>query len=774
MSATGPEQGARALVGSALCVLATWASLLALGGLVTGLRWFVVACVAVLVVAGTTAFVRALTHRWWVPSLVGAVVAAVGLVLRYGSPPGRPQFLPDLEAVGRAWTTLQQGVVVVNESFVPMPDVRPGEMLLVLGAVAVVLLVDAAVLALRVPAVAGLPLLALWVPAVVLGFPAGAAPAFWGAAAYLALLAYGAAPLHARAGRARRVLTAVVAGALLAGGSLVAGPPLRDAPGWASIELPTFGDTPAGPLELSDDLDLRESLGRRSGQVVLTYRVEALATELDEDPAAAPAPDEDATDPAPSGIADAGGATPPPDGPAVDARLVGPLRSFTLATFDGRSWERTEAEQVDDWAAPTLLSSDPGLRGLLPDRAAGTLAQVDVEVGALSERRLPIATFPRTVEVNGAWGYDARRDEVVGRRATAPGTTYSMVVQVPSLTADDLRGARVGVPDDAELYTAVPDTEHGADVAALAAEVTADASGPYEQALDLQTWLRSTANFTYDTRVPPARTQDAVWDFLEDRRGYCVQFATAMAMMARTLDIPSRVGVGFLPGERRPDGTYAVTGRLAHAWPELFFEGQGWVRFEPTPASQTGPPPVWANPFSAAPSAEPTPGPDEAAVPETVPTSAPDAPGTSVTPEDESSGSWVPLLVVVLLVAAAAAATGVVVLRRRRRTAASAEHAWLLLRRDLARVDVRWSDATSPRGALREVQRALVARGGRELDGAPLEAFERLVRAVEQARYAPAPAPVDPADVDAWWVAVRGGVREALTDDTVRQPAPVA
>ncbi|WP_432458096.1 transglutaminaseTgpA domain-containing protein [Cellulomonas iranensis] len=776
-----PEQGARAWLGAALGVLATWAALLALSGLIVGTRWLVVAGVAVLVVGATTALTRALTRRWWVPTLAGAAVAVVGLVLRYGAPPGRPQFLPDLDALRRAWATAQQGVAVVNDSFVPMPDVRPGEMLVVVGAVAVLLLVDAAVLALRVPALAGAPLLALWVPAVVLGFPAGATAVFWTATAYLALLAYGAAPLHVHAGRARRAVVAAVTAAALAGLTVVAGPPLMDAPGWASVSLPTFGSGAVGPLELSDDLDLRDSLGQRSGQVVLTYRVvdptagpDAAADDpgADDDAAGAPGPedaDDDATGPpVPEDAGDDAAAA-----PAVDARLVGPLRAFTLATFDGRLWERTDSDRLTDWDPALLLSSDPALRGVPPSPEAGTLAQVDVSVGALRERRLPLSTFARTLTVEGAWAYDQQRDEVVGERATREGLTYAMQVQVPSLSAADLRGAEVGVPEDAELYTAVPATQHRDDIAALAAELTADAQGPYEQALALQTWLRSIANFTYDTRVPPARSSDAVWDFLEDRRGYCVQFATAMAIMARTLDIPSRVGVGFLPGERNRDGEYVVTGRLAHAWPELYFDGQGWVRFEPTPASQTGPPPVWADPFAATTATDQVPEDDLDAVepgaaPSAAPTAQPSTPPSSV---DDASTPWVPVAVgtavgTVLLLGAGAL---VLVARRRRASAASPEHAWTLLRRELARADLRWSDSDSPRAAVRRVRTTLEERTGVPLAGAPLAALEHLATAVEQARYAPTPAPVRPGELDAWRLAVRAGVDEAVASSTARR-----
>src|SRR5690606_22468525 len=82
--------------------------------------------------------------------------------------------------------------------------------------------------------------------------------------------------------------------------------------------------------------------------------------------------------------------------------------------------------------------------------------------------------------------------------------------------------------------------------------------------------------------------------FLDTRQGYCVQFATAMVMMARTEGIPARMAVGFLPGDPQPDGTRAVVASDAHTWPELWIDGMGWTRFEPTPGVRSEAPPAYA------------------------------------------------------------------------------------------------------------------------------------------------------------------------------------
>ncbi len=119
----------------------------------------------------------------------------------------------------------------------------------------------------------------------------------------------------------------------------------------------------------------------------------------------------------------------------------------------------------------------------------------------------------------------------------------------------------------------------------------AGAESRYDQALALQQWFRNGGRFTYSLDAPDTSDRDAVEAFLEDRRGYCVQFASTMALMARALGIPARVAIGFLPGEQVQPNRWQIRANDAHAWPELYFEGVGWVRFEPTPATRTGRPP---------------------------------------------------------------------------------------------------------------------------------------------------------------------------------------
>ena len=751
-------RGGRAALATGLVAVGTCASTLAISNLLSGSSsrgtiWF-----AVLLLAGVVAGVRALTRTWFVPSLVGLLVALVGVVLRYGAPPGRLQLVPDLDAWERTRAVWGDGLDLINVSVVPMDVSRPVELVLLAGALLVFLVADLLAVALGRAGWAGLAYLAMWIPSISLGFGTGGWALIWTGTAYLLLLAVTAAPQAAGRERGRLASAAVWSSAAVVVGALVLGPLLAAMPGWSAVRLPSFGSGTAGPVQLSDQLDLRHSLGQRTGQTVYTYSVSAIET-----------PEEDPL-PSPSATA---------RGPVVSAGNLGPLRAFTLTEFDGRQWTPTAPTSTGDVTPGVLLASDPSIAGQAPSADRGTLAQVDVKVGALDETRLPIGIFPRAVDVPGNWQYDGLRDEVFGSRGTSQGMQYSMVVEMPNLTSAELENASTPPPADAagSGVLDVPQTSHTDDIAALAAEVTEGATTPYKQAMALQTYFRSAANFTYDARVAPAQSDDAVWDFLQDTHGYCVQFATSMTIMARTLGIPARVGIGFLPGSSDGDDSFVVTGKQAHAWPELYFGPDlGWVRFEPTPAVQSGAPPVWSDPFRAALAG---PGPDQ------IPTAAATEPGSAATqepgtstntPGTVSSTSWVPVAVTVIVVVLLAGIAGFVALahRRRRRVDLTPEAAWARLRRGLGSRGVRWTDATTPRAAVPLIQEQLLAQTGSTLEGVGEQSLASLSRVVEQDRYAPVAPEVEPATLEGWVRDITDAVGTLVSDRPRRDASPTA
>ncbi|MCL1873441.1 MAG: transglutaminase-like domain-containing protein [Clostridiales bacterium] len=115
----------------------------------------------------------------------------------------------------------------------------------------------------------------------------------------------------------------------------------------------------------------------------------------------------------------------------------------------------------------------------------------------------------------------------------------------------------------------------------LTKEITADASTQYEEALLLEKWLKENCAYTLTPAELP-EDKDPVWHFLETREGYCKYYATAMAMMARTIGIPSRYITGYALRPLNGLDIYEATEATSHAWVELHFPGVGWLSFDPT------------------------------------------------------------------------------------------------------------------------------------------------------------------------------------------------
>jgi transglutaminase-like putative cysteine protease len=168
------------------------------------------------------------------------------------------------------------------------------------------------------------------------------------------------------------------------------------------------------------------------------------------------------------------------------------------------------------------------------------------------------------------------------------GEGYELEIALSRATQAELGTAgRDYPPEVSELYldtTGITDR-----VAELARDVVeaAGAEDDYERAEALAAYLRLDESFTYATRAEmPGNGQDFVDFFLfdprADRTGYCEYYASAMALMARSVGLPARVAVGFAPGEPLDEGTYLYRESNAHAWVEIYFPGYGWQIFEAT------------------------------------------------------------------------------------------------------------------------------------------------------------------------------------------------
>ncbi|MDO5743026.1 MAG: transglutaminase domain-containing protein, partial [Micrococcaceae bacterium] len=181
----------------------------------------------------------------------------------------------------------------------------------------------------------------------------------------------------------------------------------------------------------------------------------------------------------------------------------------------------------------------------------------------------------------------------------------------PEITSATLKDLSARLPSGYftqvdEQYLALPEDTPASLARATEDAVSTAGDDPYEQAVAIQDYLRSTM-FTYSEKTPVEDGYDGsgmqvIDAFLKEKAGYCVHFASTMALMARELEIPSRLVTGYAPGT--PTGVeitgqegsklkeFTVSARNAHAWPELYFPAVGWVGFEPTPGR--GVPPAYA------------------------------------------------------------------------------------------------------------------------------------------------------------------------------------
>jgi transglutaminase-like putative cysteine protease len=252
---------------------------------------------------------------------------------------------------------------------------------------------------------------------------------------------------------------------------------------------------------------------------------------------------------------------------SVQADFESYWRLSALPRFDGTTWGLPERS----------LSRVDGELSSARDGAA-ELRQT-ITISALGEKFVPTAADPVAASPQGGLRWNSDSSTLLKTDGDlAPGDTFEIVSASPRFDVDALAAASSTDPGD-PIYLELPDG-FPSSVGDLARDVTAGASSPFVAARTLQDWFRS--EFDYSLQVQAGHNNNAIEGFLRDRVGYCEQFAGTYAAMMRALGIPARVAVGFTPGNF--DGTsYSVLGKNAHAWPEVWFDGLGWVAFEPTP-----------------------------------------------------------------------------------------------------------------------------------------------------------------------------------------------
>ncbi|MDD1478341.1 transglutaminase TgpA family protein [Arthrobacter sp. H16F315] len=634
---------------------------LSLNGVLRGWAWFSPVLSTVFAVAFTMAGLR--TLRWRSAVVTAGSLAALVLVLTFTF--FRAQsiagFIPSDTTVTQLGRYVRRASETVLSESAPVAP-NAGIVLVVCAALGLmVILVDALAYPLRLPATSGLGILAiLIVPAMIKPQSVGALGFAAAAAGYLMILGCshwftpdprtGADTVRSSGQLRRGSLTAAVALTVTLLAQVVI-------PGFDQGTFPQGSRlNPFGPASgLNPMISLGNSLRSPAGDGRITFATNASSTPY--------------------------------------------LRSVTVDSFDGDNW-------TPDDRAETRRLGTGRIESGLESAAAEVRVVTAVNTGQFTSPYLPAPYAPEAVNgLTGRWSWDPATLSIKGVDTNSRDQQYVVLSAAPQLTPDLLAqsgGPVLGIPEEFTREPAnVPEI-----VRTTADAVTAGNNTAYARAIAIQRYLRS-AEFTYSLQSPVQGGYDGnglsvLADFLTQKSGYCIHFASAMAVMARLEGIPSRIAVGYAPG--RPTGAtvsiggqgalpeYEVDARDAHAWPELYFQGLGWVPFEPTPSR--GVVPAYARESSAPggastnenndgliPSSNPSTSPVPTVAPLPLPDAAAGAGAASVlVPALYGTGA---LLVLVLLLASPQLARGAV--RRRRLNGsgggtAAALQAWAELR----------------------------------------------------------------------------------------------
>ncbi|MEV0664191.1 DUF3488 and DUF4129 domain-containing transglutaminase family protein [Actinomadura luteofluorescens] len=638
--------------------LATLAGSLGLYPLFEKGGWFWAGFGAVLAVSGGGLLARRLRMPAPVGLLFGLAALLLYLNLVFAGDEAWLGVVPSPESLRHLGELADEGWRAANRYAAPVPLVPGISMLAAAGIGLVAVLVDLLAVRLRRAAPAGLPLLAMYsVPAAIREDGVGWLAFGVGAFAFLALLM---ADAREQVGGWGRTVTT------------------RRRP----REVPLAGSQPppGDPADRPDSSALASS-GRRiaAGTVAVAVLLPAAVPGLH-----------------PRGVFGVGGGsgrgtqtvtTPDPlvslkreltrldDSTVLTYRSDAPespgyLRLYALDRFDGDRWTYSplKSSAKDRLSGDRALPAPPGLTAA-PSREVTTEVRVRPEVRNMTF--LPVPYAPAKVSIKGDWRVHGPSLMIYSLRDSAGGRSYTVRSLLPQPTAGQLAAAGPYPPEVVAHYTAVPKNVPP-QVRKLAADVTAGSATAYTQAVRLQRWFTMSGGFTYDLTAPaPQHGSDLVDFLLHSKRGYCEQFAAAMALMARILGIPSRVAMGYTPGSEEKPGEWVVRSRDAHAWPELYFEGSGWVRFEPTPSGAAGQGTALAPAYSqpevstgGGPEDEATRAPDPSS-PDAGATAAPTGPrhrndegasGTTGAQEDDDGGfstaGWLAGVLLVLLLMA--------------------------------------------------------------------------------------------------------------------------
>lgn len=538
----------------------------ALGPLLRGSWWWwMMTLVAALVLVSAGLLSRAGLRRRLVP--VGSLaVLLLSLTLFFGGGTGLLWLIPMPKTVGVFLSLVATGTESIAQQSVPAQVTAGILFLMAAGAGLIALLMYVLAVTLRAPALAGIPVLVpLLVPGAIESGPANFVVLVLTAIAYLVLLRVDV--------RRRRSLDALKSAEGGAARIFVSSMRRQPAPGWSTVAVGAAAIVAALVISaVTPGLNGTGEARQGSNALLFGSGVSPMIN-LGQD------------------------LRRPEPGPVLHYTTTASRRSyFTLLTLDslvGATW----TARIDGVEKSNSVGNIDRPSGLTSS-VATTDAETSIVIDGLRTRWLPVPSRTVAVEgLTGSWHWDTRTRAIAGSDTSTLGQKYTAASLEVQPTADQMRASsRIyssTLLGNLDLPAQMPDI-----IERTAREVTAGTTSPYDAAVAMQDYLNS-SEFSYDTESPVDEGYDGggvdvVGVFLEKKRGYCVHFASAMAVMARSLGILSRISLGYLPGVKSQDleqglGQYLVDSHDLHAWPELYFVGVGWVPFEPTPGRGTVP-----------------------------------------------------------------------------------------------------------------------------------------------------------------------------------------
>jgi hypothetical protein len=272
-------------------------------------------------------------------------------------------------------------------------------------------------------------------------------------------------------------------------------------------------------------------------------------------------------------------------------------QAATYDLFDGQAWHQGERTSVRVEAGQLLLGPT---REILPAKGrhevSATITAVSLGGDLVLSPDAPYAIDrPANVWTNGLSGPFAVAEFADG---LADGESYVVRSLVRNLGEADggltqalLAAAAQAYPGWLARYVEVepgsvgPLTELTA--RSIYESLSPDRRDDFHVADAIQTYLDETGGFQYSVDVRGLCSEGSIVEcFLRTKSGYCEYFATTMVMLLRDLGIPSRLVLGYLPGQRQVDGSWRVERGAAHAWVDVYFPAYGWVSFDPTPGNR--------------------------------------------------------------------------------------------------------------------------------------------------------------------------------------------